>query len=89
MLTLFSWPWGLAWALKASPGCRVWVEVLEAPGGRVIVFHVEERPVVLAVTFQKSPVVSITAIEDRLRERALAINANQPRISEWLARIER
>ena len=56
----------------------LWVETLDAAGGKVVVFHVKERPVVLQVTYPRSPVVSQTAIDDRLRERNLTISLNTP-----------
>ena len=56
----------------------LWVETIDARGGKVVVFHVVERPVALTVTYQKSAVVSLTSIEERLRERGLTIALNQP-----------
>ncbi|MFQ5719053.1 MAG: outer membrane protein assembly factor [Acidobacteriota bacterium] len=56
----------------------LWVETIDAPGGKVVVFHVVERPVVLKVSFSKSAVVSQSAIDDRLRERSLSVSLNQP-----------
>ncbi|MFQ5766796.1 MAG: outer membrane protein assembly factor, partial [Acidobacteriota bacterium] len=56
----------------------LWVEALDAPGGKVVVFHVSERPVLLQVTYSKSSVVSTASMEDRLRDRHLEINLNEP-----------
>lgn len=66
----------------------VWVESLDATGGKVIVFHVVERPVVIAVDFGKSPVVAVSAIEDHLRERDLEIHLNQPIDRERIRAVE-
>ena len=66
----------------------VWVEALDATGGKVVVFHVVERPVVIAVDFGKSPVVAVSAIEDQLRERDLEIRLNQPIDRERIRAVE-
>ncbi len=66
----------------------LWVEALDAPTGKVVVFHVTERPVVIAVNYDKTPVVSLTAMEDRLKERNLPISLNQPVNLERVREVE-
>ncbi|MFQ5670408.1 MAG: outer membrane protein assembly factor BamA [Acidobacteriota bacterium] len=66
----------------------LWVETVDAPGGKVVVFHVVERPVVVSVTFEKTPVIGLSAIEDRLKERDLSIKLNEPINRERIRAVE-
>jgi outer membrane protein insertion porin family len=66
----------------------LWVEVLDAPGGKVVVFHIVERPVLIQVTYDHSPVISQTAIDDRLKERNLMPVLNAPLDRERVRAIE-
>ncbi len=47
-------------------------------GGTVLVIKVEERPVLSSVTYEENPVLTRTAIEDRLRERQLTLQLGKP-----------
>jgi outer membrane protein insertion porin family len=66
----------------------LWVESLDAAGGKVIVFHLVERPVVISVDYGKSAVMSVSAIEDRLRERDLEVALNQPLDRDRIREVE-
>jgi outer membrane protein insertion porin family len=66
----------------------LWVEALEAPRGKVVVFHVVERPVVVAVSYTQTPVVAQSAIEDHLAEQNLSVRLNEPLNRERIRAVE-
>jgi outer membrane protein insertion porin family len=66
----------------------LWVEALDTAGGKVVVFHLVERPVVISVDYGKSAVMSVSAIEDRLRERDLEVALNQPLDRDRIREVE-
>jgi outer membrane protein insertion porin family len=54
-------------------------EVEDGPqGGKVLVIKVKERPVLTTVTYEDNSVATRTAIEDRLRERDVALKLGKP-----------
>jgi len=54
-------------------------EVEDGPqGGKVLVIKVKERPVLTSVTYEDNSVATRTAIEDRLRERNVALKLGKP-----------
>ena len=57
----------------------LWVEALDATGGKVVVFHVLERPVVVQVIYQKSSVVSRPSSQDFHWIAGAASGAGLPR----------
>jgi outer membrane protein insertion porin family len=56
----------------------LWIETRNDEGGKAIVVHVEEKPIVNDVTYDDSKVVGETQIEDGLKERGATIEIGEP-----------
>jgi outer membrane protein insertion porin family len=54
------------------------IEVRDEKGGKAVIIHVEEKPVVNDVTYDESKVIGETQIEDALKERKATIEIGEP-----------
>lgn len=68
-----------AWEVGGGLFEDISVEAEDAPnGGKVLIFKVKERPVVSAITYDESSVVTRTQIEDRYKERSIDLRLGKP-----------
>jgi outer membrane protein insertion porin family len=54
------------------------IETRDVPGGKAIILHVVEKPVINDVTYEKSKVVGESQIEDAMSERKASIDIGEP-----------